>query len=569
MDEKIGTELNIALNTPEDIRTKSLDLNTGYDKELDVWELIIKYTGDIDEIASEYNSLATKLLGGFGIISISEDAILELARDSRIIYIEKPKKFIESRTSINGFVSSCMSVPYFELNLKGNGMTVAIIDSGIDIFHDEFIDIINDMDSSINVSKIIGLWDQTIYGNPPNNYNIGSYFPNEEINSALNVVNGEITFDSVDITGHGTAVAGIVSACVPEAKLLIVKLDTKDKDEIDTINLMQGIDFAVRYSIDNNLPMVVNLSYGNNSGDHNGNSVLERYIDQVSQLSKLTFVIGTGNDGVAGNHVQFNIDEEKIYRSEFVVPEGEGGISIQIWRDYQEQMDVSISTPSGDVIGPFYEYQKLMNYNVGNMDIRVLNNGPTPINKAYETYISIIPLNNYLEGGIWSIDINPGSIVNGRVDIWLPVEGSTNTDVYFLNPSEGATLTIPSTSINSISVGAYDSNTMSYASFSGRGFTVDGLIKPDIVAPGVNIDVPSVGGGYNIVSGTSFATPFVASGAVMLMQYGIIDGNDPFLYGEKVKAYLILGAFSLPGIDTVPDPRIGWGALCVENSLPI
>ena len=47
------------------------------------------------------------------------------------------------------------------------------------------------------------------------------------------------------------------------------------------------------------------------------------------------------------------------------------------------------------------------------------------------------------------------------------------------------------------------------------------------------------------------------------MQWGIINGNDPFLYGEKVKAYLIRGARHLPGYDIWPNERVGYGSLCV------
>ena len=52
------------------------------------------------------------------------------------------------------------------------------------------------------------------------------------------------------------------------------------------------------------------------------------------------------------------------------------------------------------------------------------------------------------------------------------------------------------------------------------------------------------------------------------MQWGIVNGNDPFLYGEKVKAYLRRGAKKLPGISEYPNPMVGYGALCVRDSLP-
>ncbi|MDE6052828.1 MAG: S8 family serine peptidase, partial [Lachnospiraceae bacterium] len=92
-------------------------------------------------------------------------------------------------------------------------------------------------------------------------------------------------------------------------------------------------------------------------------------------------------------------------------------------------------------------------------------------------------------------------------------------------------------------------------------------VKPDLTAPGVNITVPMPNGGYEQVSGTSFATPFVTGAAALLMEWGIVRGNDRFLYGERLKASLIRGAQSLAGVPMRPDSRIGWGTLCVERAL--
>ena len=90
--------------------------------------------------------------------------------------------------------------------------------------------------------------------------------------------------------------------------------------------------------------------------------------------------------------------------------------------------------------------------------------------------------------------------------------------------------------------------------------------KPDITAPGVNIRIP--GNKEQTVTGTSFATPMVTGAAAMLMEWGIVQGNDPYLYGEKIRAYLMKGARKLPGQESVPDKKAGWGALCLAASLP-
>ena len=137
-----------------------------------------------------------------------------------------------------------------------------------------------------------------------------------------------------------------------------------------------------------------------------------------------------------------------------------------------------------------------------------------------------------------------------------------------IRDSDG-TLTIPSTARGVISVGAYNDSYQSYAAFSGRGLLDQrGGNKPDLAAPGVDIVTARAGGGYEAVTGTSFAAPFVTGSGALMMEWGILQGNDPYLYGEKVKAYLRRGARQLPGFDAFPNPQVGYGALCVADSLP-
>ena len=136
--------------------------------------------------------------------------------------------------------------------------------------------------------------------------------------------------------------------------------------------------------------------------------------------------------------------------------------------------------------------------------------------------------------------------------------------------SPEVTLTIPSTAARAITVGAYDGRRDTYADFSGRGFLRNlNLVKPELTAPGVDVVTAVPGGGYQARTGTSFAAPFVTGAAALLMEWGMVQGNDPYLYGEKVKAYLIRGARQLGrSAQGYPNPQVGYGALCVRDSLP-
>ena len=558
---KLSTELNLALNTNESERIKALDLNVGYDSFIGEWELIIKHTGSLEELSNSLGFSYMELLNGYAIVYIDEEKIYDLATANEILYIDKPKKLVaEENRIISGTSQSCMSFLFTEEStLSGVGVLVAIIDSGINYTHPVF------MGKNGN-SRIYEIWDQTVDGNPPIDYYRGTVYTSFDIDKSLEE---GMPLETYDASGHGTAVASVVANLAPGAQLLIVKLANLGSDNFPTTSsLITGIDYAVRTAMKLNMPVAINLSYGNNYGAHNGNSILEDYINSVAGIYKLSIAVGTGNDGISKRHSQVYLGNTSLSQVDFNVGEFETGINLQIWKSYSDNIDVVLITPSGDEIGPFSQFQNIATYNLTNMIIKVIYSFPNPINTLQEIYISIIPKEQYIEEGNWRLYIRPRSISSGRVDIWLPVAGSTSSELEFLNPSEFTTLTIPSTATRAISVGAYNQRTLAYAPFSGRGYTVSGDIKPDIVAPGVDVEVAISGGGYGLASGTSFSTPFVSAAIAILMEYGIVLDNDPFLFGEKIKSYLIKGARKLPGYDIWPNEKLGWGALCLFDSFP-
>jgi subtilisin family serine protease len=193
---------------------------------------------------------------------------------------------------------------------------------------------------------------------------------------------------------------------------------------------------------------------------------------------------------------------------------------------------------------------------------------PNPYSRNQEIFISFSSLDKYISSGQWKIMLYPKMIIAGNVNMYFPVKSSISGNVEFTYPVVSGTLSIPSTSAGIITVAAYDQNTSDYAYFSGRGYTADGSIKPDLAAPGVDIYTAYPGNTYSFATGTSLAVPFVTGAAALMLEWGIVEGNDLFLYGEKLKAYLIRGAKKLPGFSEYPNREIGYGALCVKNSFP-
>ena len=311
------------------------------------------------------------------------------------------------------------------------------------------------------------------------------------------------------------------------------------------------------------MPVAINISFGNTYGSHDGTSLLETYIDEVSGVGINTIVIGTGNEGAAAGHTSGRVENNRTEIIELAVGSYEPALNVQIWKSYVDIFDIEVVVPSGRSILISGEAAGTYRYGTDMTELLVYYGEPSPFSQYQEIYIDFIPRELYITEGIWQIRLHGRRIELGIYDLWLPSYGNLNGS-RFVRPTPETTLTIPSTARKVISVGAYNSYNGSYADFSGRGFDrTGGIIKPEIVAPGVNIETAAVGGGRITASGTSFATPFVSGGAALMMEWGVIKGNDAYLYGEKVKAYMIRGARQLAG-ETSPSKKTGWGAYCIN-----
>ena len=570
---RAGSELNLALDVGEDVRDSSLDLNVGFSPETRTWELIIKYSGDLTPIVEDLNISVVPLLTQYAIVTIQEHLINQLAAYPQIEFIEKPNRLFYEVNQ--GKLASCINpLQTPQYNLFGRGVLIAVIDSGIDYGHPDFR-------TANGETRILDLWDQTIPGNPPEGFVTGSLYTRNQINEALeagtNLERMEI-LPSMDVSGHGTHVTGICAGngrasnglyrgVASESELIIVKLGSSVGDSFPvTTRLMEGIDFCVRKSIEYNRPIVINLSFGNNYGAHNGSSLLENYINDISNFGRNNIVIGTGNEGTAGKHAG-GILSNTVEVIELAVGQYQFSFNLQLWKNFYDRFDVTIVSPSGTRVGPIPSRLGTQQFFIGPTEIYLYYGEPSPYNPQQQIYFEFIPRDNYVESGIWQIELTPIDIIVGNFDLWLPSGGVLSFDTRFLRPSEETTLTIPSTSFRAISVGAYDSLTGSLAFFSGRGYPRGSdYIKPDLVAPGVNIISCAPGGGYTSRSGTSMATPFVTGSAALMMAWGITEGNDPYMYGEKMRAYLIAGARELPIEFFYPNPVIGFGALCLRNT---
>ena len=566
--QKIENLLNLAKNATAREREKSLELDVGYNQMEGIWDLIVKYSGDLSEIR-DLGISVVELLGGYAVVTIAENLIERLADVPQIEFIEKPKLlFFEI---MQEKIASCITPVQREpLNLSGRGVLVAVIDSGIDYANPVF----QKRDGS---TRILNLWDQTVEGSPPEGYVIGTEYVREQINEALQQQTRQERLEIVpseDISGHGTAVTGVLAGnseeyqgVATESELLIVKLGVAREGGFPrTIELMQALDYVVKKSLEYGKPVAVNLSFGNTYGAHDGTSLLERYIENLASIGKNVICIGTGNEGNSAGHVSGIVSSDEDTVIELAVQENEVSLNVQIWKAYFDEMDISLESPSGVRVGPIQEILGPQRFTIGGTQLLLYYGEPKPYTIDQEIYIDFIPTNKYVNSGLWKIILSPRRIVRGNYAMWLPSKNLLNEGTAFSFPNPEGTITIPATSYRTIGVGAYNSRTMTYATFSGRGS--EARIKPDIAAPGVDVRAPIPGGSFGEFSGTSFAVPFVTGRAALMMEWGIVNENDPYLYGEKVKAYLQRGARPILGVDEYPNSLVGYGALCLGNSVP-
>lgn len=564
---KFENLLNLALDATAREREKSLNLGVGYEPMEQTWDLIVKYSGNIVRLSEEYPQIRVReLLNEYAILKVPESLIDVVAQAPEVEFVEKPKRLFFAVTQ--GKRASCITaLQTAEYDLTGAGVLTAFLDSGIDYAHPDFR-------KADGTTRIRNLWDQTL----------NREFSEEEINAALAASTEAERYRLVpsrDLSGHGTHVAGIAAGngrasgglnrgVAYESTLIVVKLGVPEETSFPrTTELMEGLNYIVEKALMYRLPVAVNISFGNTYGSHSGTSLLETFINDIANYWKSSIVIGTGNEGNTSGHTSGFLEEGENRLVELAVGSFETTLNVQIWKSYTDEYDILLEDPAGRRAGPFTPLLGPQRFTLGATQLLVYYGEPSPYNQYQEIYVDFIPERDYVDSGIWRFVLVPQRIVVGNYDMWLPSGAALNSATGFLFPIEETTMTIPSAAANAIGVGAYDARFGRIAEFSGRGFTRQTRqVKPDLAAPGVDIVSAAPGGGYDTRSGTSMAAPFVTGSAALLMEWGIVRGSDPFLYGEKLKAYLIKGARPLEVLTEYPNPLIGWGTLCLRESLP-
>ena len=504
-------------------------------------EYIVKYTGDIRSLG-----YPTELLGHqYAILELEPEEVPALLQYRQVEYIEPSEDL--SSLLFSGLDSACITPVKRDeaLGLTGDGVLMGFIDSGIDLTHPEFL-------TEDGRTRILFLWDMTIPGNPPPGFRKGTVYSAQEIDQGLAF--------SRDTAGHGTATAAIAagrSGIAPEAAIVAVKMGSGGG--ATSTDVMRGIKFILDCAAQAAMPCVVNLSYGTNKGSHQGQSLFETYMDAMAQQGRTVIVCASGNEGDSGHHFYGKLSSGGILDVEFTVSTPREAIFLTLWKSFADTARYEMILPSGASTGPLSP-GAVRRFSFGGIQLAVAFNGPTHFAAAQEVYYTLSAPPGGLNG-LWVLRCYGDRIVEGGFDIWLPTVEEVGRETAFLRPDPDLTITLPATARLPMAVGGYRSSTGTASPFSGRGAPpCQGHALVDLCAPAEQVYTARAGGGYDTYTGTSMAAPFVSGSAALLMEWGIVRGNDPFLYGQRVKAFLCANAARSTFL-SYPDPVWGYGKL--------
>lgn len=475
------------------------------------------------------------------------------------------------------------------LNNQGAGVIVGFVDTGINYTDSLF----RNVDGS---TRIIGIWDQT--NNSDNSNNIenetakpfsafsalyGTQYTAEEINLALNSDNPASIVPTRDENGHGTFLASIAagnrderagfSGAAPQASIAMVKLKPAKQylrdfylirdgaDAYQENDIMMGVSYLYFLARKYSMPLVVCIPLGTNMGSHMGMSRLGQYLNQVSLSNGSAVITAAGNETGARHHFRavMDADTDEV-TAELRVGEREAGFSMELWAENMGVYTVGFISPTGEVareISVPLRGENTVSFLLEQTQITVytqiadVSAGSQFIFMRFETPMS----------GIWRILIRNSLDIRETFHLWLPIRGFITDETYFLRPDPDTIITDPGNARYPITVTAYDHTKNSIYIHASRGYSLSGRIKPDLAAPGVNILGASVSGRrLTRMSGTSVSAAHLAGAAAILLNWGVLNANYPYLNTPVLKSIFVRGAQRNPAL-TYPNREFGYGTL--------
>jgi subtilisin family serine protease len=549
---------------------------------------ILYYFGNIEDAFKKVDYANVYSIGPlFTMATVKKGMLDSLLEDiPEIYYAEKSYPFTLSGLERLKTLTEFKLINKESSTLNGDSVIVGIIGAGIDYLNERFTD-------DAKKTRIVAIWDQTIEGGkvPPSPLFYGSEFLKADINNAMNTkALGKDPYSIVnhrDETGYGTAIAGIIGgrklypedpfiSVAPKCEYAIVKLKEAKKSTLamnmvdvtevpvyETTDIRTAIIYLTELQLRENKPMVIYLPLGTNIGGHDGASPIENFIDFFSDRRGLAFVSDTGSQGDTETHtsgvLRYTGDVQTI---EINIDPNQRNFYTSIWCTRPDKVSIGIVSPAGDTverIPPLLLNGEFIYYDIGESKVSIqfylsTTNGIEFVN----IYIKDIT------SGVWKINLIGDYIVEGRYDAWTLQRELLHPETKFLDPDPFITLTLPSTANNALTNSYFDTKTDVVTASSGRGFTKDGRIKPEVSSPGTDILTTSPNGENITVSGAGAGGAVLAGAIAWILQWGIVNGNDKKLYAPKIKTYLVRSVVRKPNVQ-YPNPEYGYGMLSLDK----
>lgn len=465
---------------------------------------------------------------------------------------------------------------YPTLNLQGSGVMIGFVDTGIDYQNPVF----RNLDGS---TRIAGIWDQTIQeGAPPIGLLYGTEYRREQIDEALRSENPVQVVPSRDEQSHGTFLASIAAGgpneenqfigAAPDATIAMVKLKPakqylKDFYEIHTTaecyqetDIMLGLKYLNQLAEELNLPLVICIALGTNQGGHSGLSPLIGLLEVYSNSAQRAIVIGSGNEANQRHHYLGHAENvNDVKEVEIRVSSGVSGFCMELWTENPNIMNVTVVSPSGGRTPAFPVRSN------ETQDYRFIFEG-TEITIDYKLFLErsnaeliFFRLRNPTEG-IWKVIVTPVQVAEGTFHLWLPMTEFLQNEVYFLESNPDYTITEPGSAITAMTVGFYNGSDNSVAISSGRGYTRNRAIKPNFVAPGVNVTGAVMRNLFAERTGSSIAAGITAGACALLLEWIVYRLEQGAADSIQIRNLLTLGTERTDG-EVYPNRTWGYGRL--------
>lgn len=545
---------------------------------------IAEYYGNIvEELKDKDYACAIVINAVYAILSVRVGEVERLLREVKNIK-NLEGNIIYSLSSVSPLEVSNINKYHNNsyLNLNGEGVIVGLIDTGIDYLLSEFM-------KENGKTRILNIWDQTINAEDNISNYFGSIYTEEKINIAIEASKkGEDPYKIVpskDENGHGTQMAGIIGAsgvniepgAAPNCEFAVVKLQEASNRAMiqnclerlqypvyQTSDILLAINYLYELKQSLKRPMIIYIPLATNLSAHDASSIVERYVDSISRTNGTLVVTGCGNQGQNETHYRGKIERTgDTHIVELRVDPKQKDLLLTIWANKPDRISIGLVSPSGEIIEPVparIKKSKDVKLIFENTNVRIIYDYPNDYN-GDENILVVI---RDIRPGIWKLNLVGEYILFGDVDIWIYQKELLGTNTGFLNSDPYITLTVPATSYSILSAAYYDQNTNSVVVSSGRGYTRDNRIKPDVTVGGINVQTISPGGNIVNVSGASVAAAVLAGGMALFYQWAIVEGNDPNIYASKIKSYLYSGTIKRKG-DIYPNREWGYGIFNLEG----